>query len=355
MAWRRIEVTLRDTGVRDRLDGFFEQMEVFDSHCLEGREVLVYRVTLHGEQVEAAMDKLREAFGEMEGYRVGVVELNAVDPRPDHEASEVEDPTEADDSELSGRSLKMTRARISRDELLDALIPGSRITRVYLVMNFLAAVVATAGLIKDSAATVIGAMVIAPLLQPNMSMALGTTIGDLKMVGRSFLSVMVGSMIAVSVAALIGWGSTVNEAWSVDLGNNQIRPRLSPTTLDLAVALAAGAAGAVAVTTGVAANLIGVMVAVALVPPLAVMGLLMGVGRWDLMGRAGLTVGVTLVSVNLAGVVILMLQGVREQAWQDTDRARSTRWVAIPLWLVLLGLMTLLVFWTASGEEILKD
>jgi uncharacterized membrane protein len=115
---------------------------------------------------------------------------------------------------------------------------------------------------------------------------------------------------------------------------------------DIVVALASGSAGALAFTTGVSATLIGVMVAVALLPPLVTFGLLLGGGHTVLaMGALSLFL-VNLICVNLAGVTTFLVQGIHPATWWEKDRAAKATRIAIVLWVALLAVlvgMTLLL------------
>jgi uncharacterized membrane protein len=106
---------------------------------------------------------------------------------------------------------------------------------------------------------------------------------------------------------------------------------------DIVVALASGCAGALAFTTGVSATLIGVMVAVALLPPLVTFGLLLGGGHpVPAMGVLSLFL-MNLFCVNLAGVTTFLVQGIRPATWWEEDRATKATRIAIGLWVAMLA------------------
>ncbi len=106
---------------------------------------------------------------------------------------------------------------------------------------------------------------------------------------------------------------------------------------DIVVALASGAAGALAFTTGVSATLIGVMVAVALLPPLVAFGLLLG-GRHPTLAMGALSLFLmNLICVNLSGVATFLVQGIRPATWWEQGRAVKATRIAIVLWVVLLA------------------
>ena len=106
---------------------------------------------------------------------------------------------------------------------------------------------------------------------------------------------------------------------------------------DVVVALASGAAGALAFTTGVSAVLIGVMVAVALLPPLVAFGLLLGGGHAALAAGALSLFAMNLICVNLAGVATFLLQGIRPVTWWEEKRAARATRIAIGLWVTMLA------------------
>ena len=118
---------------------------------------------------------------------------------------------------------------------------------------------------------------------------------------------------------------------------------------DFAVALASGCAGALAFTTGVSATLIGVMVAVALLPPLVTFGLLLGGGHPALaMGALSLFL-MNLICVNLAGVTTFLVQSIRPATWWEKDRAKTATRIAIGLWVALLAALVGLIVLLRNG------
>ncbi|MDX1624545.1 MAG: TIGR00341 family protein [Gemmatimonadota bacterium] len=316
-----------------------EALPVLEEHGAELliREALDSGATLlqvvhPAEGSEDLLDELETAFGDAEGFRMVLLPVTAAIPR---EAFVEEESPEEEKEEEAGES------RISRDELYATVTTNLEITRPYLALVALASVVAAVGLVRDETIVIIGAMVIAPLLTPNVAVALGTTLADVELVKRGVANGLAGVGVALAVAAVTGF----------TLGPNVLtEPVLEGIRLDLpdmVLALAAGGAGVVSVTVGFASALVGVMVAVALLPPTVACGLLLGSARWAPAGDAALLVLANVIAINLAGVLAFLLQGVRPLSWWEEERARrATRW-AILLWTVLLAALALVV-WLAE-------
>jgi uncharacterized hydrophobic protein (TIGR00341 family) len=165
-------------------------------------------------------------------------------------------------------------ARVSREELYTQISATSKLSRSYFVMVVLSAILTAIGLLNNNVAVVIGAMVIAPLLGPNMALAWATTLGDMNLARESLKTNAAGILPGLMLALILGF------FLSADPANPQIVPRTHIGLIDLILALASGIAGALAFTTGAPTSLIGVMVAVALMPPLVTLGLMLGSGNF---------------------------------------------------------------------------
>jgi uncharacterized membrane protein len=131
----------------------------------------------------------------------------------------------------------------------------------------------------------------------------------------------------------------------VDPTLSEVASRMRVGLGDIAVALASGCAGALAFTTGISATLIGVMVAVALLPPLVTFGLLLGGGKPELLSLFLMN----LICVNLAGVATFLVQGIRPASWWEKDRAVKATRIAIVLWMALLAALIGLVLLLRKG------
>lgn len=294
-------------------------------------ERLGLRILVEAELTDPLLDEVEKRFGSSSGFRIVIMPAEATLPRlpePEPEEPPVEEPVE---------EAKKKPGSISREELLDDLSSGTRVSRVYLLTVVLSAIVTSVGLMRDNVAVVIGGMVIAPLLTPNMALALATTLGDLDLIRRSLRTILIGIGTAFALALLLGVLAPV------DAGVAEISSRTVPHWADVILALASGTAGALAFTTGVAAGLVGVMVAVALLPPLLVSGLMFGAGRFgDGLGALEL-LAINIIAVNLAAVLTFVSRGVRPRTWWEADKARRSTIRAVTIWTALLLVLVALV------------
>jgi uncharacterized hydrophobic protein (TIGR00271 family) len=193
----------------------------------------------------------------------------------------------------------------------------------FWTMLTLSAVIASAGVLADSTATVIGAMIIAPLSTPIMGMALAVV---KQQRNWSLLYVTLGALEVIAIGVV---ASQLQPGIDL-LGNSQIAGRTSPGLVDLVAALATGLAGAVALARrDVAAVLPGVAIAISLVPPLAVVGVCLGAGDLDLaLGALVLFLSNTLALV-LAGILMFTVLGYTNEAIVRADRFRGRTYLVL--------------------------
>ncbi len=214
-----------------------------------------------------------------------------------------------------------------REELIEDAQPGSD----YFVLIVLSSIIATLGLLLNSPAVVIGAMLVAPLMSPILGFSLGIILGEGRLVRTSLESVFKGVMASIIVAIIIGLLSPLKEM------TPEILSRTQPTLLDLLIALASGMAGAYAVSRkDVSAALPGVAIAAALAPPLGVVGLGFANGNMQAAGGALLLFTTNLVTISLGGVIIFTLLGIHPLNLEPETKKRVQRGVTGILFLVFL-------------------
>lgn len=193
----------------------------------------------------------------------------------------------------------------------------------FTVLIILSTIIATGGVLADSTATVIGAMIVAPLMTPILATTAGLVMGNMKRVTES-VSIVLGGIIIVIILSWILGEITINVI-SFN-SNSQIVSRTAPNLTDLFVALAAGAAGAFAFSRDdVADSLPGVAIAIALVPPLCVVGVSLSKSEWSDAAGASLLFLTNLLSILLAGGAVFTILQLGTAAIKGKDLNREAR------------------------------
>ncbi|WP_207587975.1 TIGR00341 family protein [Halomontanus rarus] len=251
--------------------------------------------------------------------------------------------------------------RISREELQARAADLAPALSTYLALLVLSTVIATAGLLLDSAATIIGAMVVAPLMGPALSASVGVVVDDEQLASRGVLLQAGGLLVVIATAAIVGFTlrGTILLPPGFDVAAvPEVRERITPDVLALALALGSGAAGIISLTRNVGSVLVGVAIAVALVPPAATVGLGIAWGHPSMILTAGTLVLVNLLSINLTALLILWASGYRPQRSEHAERAFRTLVsrvavlvVAIAVLSVVLAGVTIGTYQTASVEH----
>ncbi len=315
----------------ESLDELVEEGTVLGRWQDDEAQQIVLHLLVPAEETEPIMDRFEQRFSSVEKFHVILFPVEAALPRPKAEPKEESLPPDENEK-------KSEHQRISREELYHEAVESLGISRVYLGLIVLSSIVAAVGLLRGDVAVIIGAMVIAPLLGPNVAMSLATTLGDMELLRRAAATTSVGILVAWGFAVIVG------VLFEVDPSTAEIAARTEVGWAHILLALAAGSAGTLAFTRGLAGAVIGVMVAVALVPPLVVCGMLLGSGNFESAFGAFLLLAANIICINLAGVAVLFGQGVRPRTWWETERAKKAIRKAVVTWVILLAVLVL-VLW----------
>ncbi|MEM8834142.1 MAG: TIGR00341 family protein, partial [Pseudomonadota bacterium] len=232
------------------------------------------------------------------------------------------------------------RGSVTREELQMDMEAGGKLSFDFLLLVFLSAIVAGIGLIQSDVAIIIGAMVIAPLLGPNLAMAFAAGLGNKKL----FLSSLMTNIIGLSFALFISVLASFFMDMTALKESTELMNRTNISFATIALALASGAAAVLSLTTGVSSALVGVMVAVALLPPAVTLGLFTGQGQWDLAFGAGLLLATNIICINISALVIFRLKGVRPRTWYEEKTARKNARFNLILWIGILILLSALIW-----------
>lgn len=329
MALRLLEVLLPT----DTRNSFLETVEnagyeaPFAATPEDGRTH--FRLLVNAEHAGPLVDAIEKRFGATEGFHLVIFRVEAALPRRESEEEAPE--TARDDPSRIGTT------GVSREELYTRVRHMIGVDPTLLATVALSTVVAAVGMLRDSVAIIIGAMVIAPLLGPNVALALATALGDMDLLRRAARTGLAGVGLAGTIAFVLGLTLTVNPTLAA------IASRTTVELSDLVLALASGGAAVLAITRGISSALVGVMVAVALLPPTVAVGLMAGSGRLVEALNASMLLLANVICVNLAGVVTFLVQGVRPLNWWEASRARRAQRLAIGIWAASLGLLTTLI------------
>jgi uncharacterized hydrophobic protein (TIGR00271 family) len=251
------------------------------------------------------------------------------------------------------------------DEVRDAVYlhsgdAAAKQSRFWLLL-VISATIASAGVMGDSTATVIGAMIVAPLAIPIQGVGVAIAGGDSRGLSRSLTTLVAAIGAVIGIGVLLGW---VLPDLNPASGNSQITSRTSPTLIDLAAASATGFAGALAIARRDIGDILpGVAIAISLVPPLAVVGILLSDGDWS--GALG---ALLLFTTNMLAIVVVCagLFGVlgifaAERAEGTLSRRRVRVVISAAVAIVLVGLIgvtartLLLQQWQSRAETVATD
>jgi uncharacterized hydrophobic protein (TIGR00341 family) len=204
------------------------------------------------------------------------------------------------------------------EELYQTIEQGARLDNLFILLVVLSTIVAAIGLVENNTTTIIGAMVIAPLLGPNIALAFATALGDVKLFWQALKSNVVGISLAILIGIVIGFLLPLN------LQNQALLERTDVGLSGIVLALASGSAAVLSLSMGVSSVLVGVMVAVALLLPAATISIILGQGQWHLAGGASLLLAVNVICVNLSAKVVFLAKGIKPRICFEKYEAQQS-------------------------------
>ncbi len=194
-------------------------------------------------------------------------------------------------------------------QLQTDLLAESTLDSAYIILIISSCAIATLGLLSNSAAVIIGAMIIAPLMLPIRGLAFDALQADITLFRKGLIAVTVGTILAVAIAWTLGW------LVGLPSYGSEILARSRPTLLDLGIAVAAGGiSGYAKVETKISTSLAGTAIAVALMPPICVIGLGLAQGNWSLSFGATLLYLTNLLGIALSCMVTFVVVGYTSMA-----------------------------------------
>jgi uncharacterized hydrophobic protein (TIGR00341 family) len=284
-----------------------------------------YEFIVNATGSDKLFDRIEHDFSKIKDFHMYFFNIETEIPRPKQSEEEKE-------------QKKVVFQRLTRQELYNDINKDVTISVSYILLIIISAVIAGIGLIRDNSTIIIGSMVIAPFLGSNVSLAFSTTIGDRKTLFQSLAKLFIGIGISFSIALL--WGIF----YKIDPSAYEIASRTNISIMDVILAFITGVAAILSINKGVVDALVGVMVAVAFMPPIIASGLLIGNGMMDKGLSSLLLFFINIVAINLAGVLTFLVEGLNPSSYWEEKNAKKYRIISLMIWIFLLSLMSYLLY-----------
>lgn len=275
------------------------------------------------EQDQELFDALQERAEEKDTIRLTIMPIEASFPK-----SHEDDKKEDEKNKVSFFDI------ISREEMNEAVTQQSRFNGSYFTLIILSAIVATIALVEGNIAILIGAMVLTPLLGPNLALAFSTATADSKLLKRALSSGLGGLAITFLVALVVGTliglpADRTMTSMLVEYGFESIP-----------IAACAGVAATILLLQGTLSSLIGVMVAVAFLPPTAMTGLAISTGDYFQAMEAAMLLAINISAFNLAAQAVLLLAGTRPHRKDENSHFKRSMALYLSGWALAIALLS---------------
>ena len=239
---------------------------------------------------------------------------------------------------------------VDQDRVIERVAGESTTTGRYIFMICMSAGIAVLGLILSSPAVVIGAMLLSPLMGPIMGAGFALAIGDYKWLRESGNALILGTIVAVIFCAIIVILSPLQTVTS------EIASRTRPNLFDLLVALFSALAGAYSMVRGREGTIVGVAIATALMPPLAVVGFGLATFNWTVFGGALMLFVTNLITIALSAAVVARLYGFRTRLSEQQSLFQSVGiLIAFVLLAVPLAYSLKNIAWEANASRVISS
>ncbi|MBA2861352.1 TIGR00341 family protein [Methanococcus maripaludis] len=316
------------SGYEESLENNLENI-IWHSVCEESNHTVIRLIT-ETEHVEKVIDVLSSKYGGS-NFRIIVTEPTATIPEiKKEEKVEVED---------------KTPKRVSRHEIIGKIGDVSHLSKEYYSLLFLAAVVASIGIWLDDVALIIGSMIIAPFLSPMISFTFSVAVMDLAFAKKSLKNLLLGILTVLIFSFVIGTFLHVSPE------SPQIASRMNLGLQNIAIALSAGFVGTLSMLIPeISSTVVGVMIAVALMPPLVAFGLMLGSGYYIESIPILILFIVNIISVNFASAFLFYLYGITPYKWWEIEKARKLAIFSIIFWFLNLVILTSIILTFGNGN-----
>ena len=318
-----IEV-IADEGHVDTIKGIADQFDIIDLWFGPGNDDgrIAARLLVDSDQRQNVLDTLQSVLQSSENARIVVIPIELTLPK-----------VEVDEANERKKSII-----ISREEIFSQVEKGVQLNANFILLVIFSAIVAAIGMLENNVAVIVGAMVIAPLLGPNIAFSLGTSLGETDLVFAALKAVATGILLAVVTGFIIGL------VWPGSLDTAELMLRTDAFYSGTAIALASGAAASLSLITGTSSVLVGVMVAVALMPPAVTIGLMLSIQDIHHATGAALLLAVNIVCINLSAKLVFLYRGIKPRTWLEARKAKQSMLVYGAIWITLLILLIAMIY-----------
>ncbi len=286
-----------------------------------------FNFLVSSEHLQSITDRIQRNLGKDEGWRIIITPVETTIPRYEEEIEE-------------NGNAKKTYGSLTREALYDQILKGATTNSDFLILVFLSTLVTAIGLITNNLAVIIGAMVIAPLLGPNLALSFGITLGDKNMVKQALKANAIGFGLTLGLSLAMGF-ITPPENF---ITSHEFLQRTDVGFGGIILALASGAAAVLSLTSGVSSTMVGVMVAVALMPPTVTMGIAAGAGLMEQAYGAALLLAINIICVNLSAKAVFTLKGIKPRTWYQRRKIKQSLRLSLAFWSVWLVILAIVIY-----------
>ena len=334
MSFRIIEV-ITENEVSDNLWKSLKQIERVDLWKTrdEGTGITKLSVLAPIEKNSEILEKIQTHMGIRENTRIVILPVEGTFPVMGLDDQAKDNGAGARKVNLKEEKPLFFKRGISKEELYYDVVTSIGLDANFIALVLLSTLVATIGILENKLAITIGAMLIAPLLAPNLALALATTLGDFKLMFRAIKINLVGIGSAILFSFIIG------SIWRYGFGGAGFLVYSDIGYDSIVLALASGVAAVLSLVSGLSSILVGVMVAVALLPPAATIGIMLSVGSYPQAAMATLLLAINIVCINLSANVIFLLLGIQPSRWFEKQKAKRIKFWLILFWITMLLLV----------------
>ena len=334
-----IEV-IASTAHHDTILAIAEQLQVediwFGSQNEDGR--IATRILVQPEKRQKVLDALQTILHNADNYRVLIIPLDTALPKPAEPIEEILTQQQQEEKDAEEKISKKAALMSTREEIIAQVEKDAQLNNNFILLVILSAIVAAIGLLENNLAVIVGAMVIAPLLGPNIAFSLGASLGEKKLVLEALKTLSVGVSIAILFSIVIGL------LWPGNFSSPELMLRTDVAYSGTAIALASGAAASLSLVSSTSSVLVGVMVAVALMPPAVVIGLMLSIGEYNHALGAALLLAVNIVCINLASKLVFLFRGIKPRTWLDANKAKQSHLLYIAIWIITLASLFVMIY-----------